>query len=414
MTQQDALHILKQPGNIFLTGQPGAGKTYLVNQYIAWCLDNGIIPTVTASTGIAAVHVGGSTLHSWAGVRDDNALTTDDMNDILSNTYTLQRIMRTEVLIIDEISMVSDKLLNVIDKLAMHARNNTKPFGGIKIIAVGDFFQLPPVKGDYCFNSAAWEHAEFKVCYLHEQHRQSDQVFNNILTNIRAGFLTDEQKEIIRGRVVDDVSSLGAIRLDTHNKKVDDINTMKLDRLEGESRTYIMDKRGNESAVAGLISNCLSPERLRLKVGAPVLFTKNHIDKTWVNGSQGEVVALEEDLVRVKMKDGNIVAVQRDSWERAEGYGARKNVIASIMQFPLKLAWAITIHKSQGMTLDCAVIDVSQVFACGHAYVAVSRVKSLDGVHFQGRLTAGFLAVDDHVLEKDRLFLRASALLEKV
>jgi ATP-dependent exoDNAse (exonuclease V) alpha subunit len=335
------------------------------------------------------------------------------MNDILANTYTLQRIIRTEVLIIDEISMVSDKLLNVIDKLAMHARNNTKPFGGIKIIAVGDFFQLPPVKGDYCFTSAAWEHADFKICYLHEQHRQSDKVFNDILTNIRAGFLTDEQKDIIRSRVVDDVSGLGAIRLDTHNKKVDDINIMKLDRLEGESRTYVMDKRGNESAVAGLMANCLSPERLRLKVGAPVLFTKNHTDKTWVNGSQGEVVELQEDVVRVKMKNGNVVQVLRDSWERTEGYGARKVVIASVTQFPLKLAWAITIHKSQGMTLDDAVIDVSQVFACGHAYVAVSRVKALEGVHFQGRLTSGFLAVDEEVMAKDREFLRASALLEE-
>lgn len=406
MLQEKALEILKGNDNVFLTGQPGTGKTYTINRYIDWCIDNGITPTVCASTGIAAVHVGGGTLHSWAGVRDDNELTAEDMEEILANTYTLNRIVRTEVLIIDEISMVSAKLLNVVSKLAMKARNNTTPFGGIKIVVVGDFFQLPPVKGDYAFNSVAWEHADFQVCYLHEQHRQDDKVFQDILTNVRAGFLTDEQKEIVRSRVVDDVSELDATRLDTHNNKVDKINAMKLDRLPGASRTYVMDKRGNEKAVAGLISNCLSPEKLRLKVGAKVLFTKNDIDQRWVNGTQGTVVELMDEMVKVELPNGVIETVTPEEWERAEGYGSRKNVIASIMQLPLKLAWAITIHKSQGMTLDAAVIDVSHVFACGQAYVAISRVRSLEGVYFQGRLTKGFLSVDDEVVEKDKEFIK--------
>jgi ATP-dependent exoDNAse (exonuclease V) alpha subunit len=408
MTQDKALEYLKGDANVFLTGQPGTGKTYTINKYIEWCLDNGILPAVTASTGIAAVHVGGSTIHSWAGVRDDNALTAQDVEDILSNPWVRDRLCKTEVLIIDEISMVSKKLLNVVSVLAMTARNNDKPFGGIKVVVVGDFFQLPPVKGEFAFTSEAWEQANFQVCYLHEQHRQSEKVFNDILTNIRAGKLTADQKEIIRGRVVEDASELdGAIRLDTHNAKVDKINESKLERLEGQPQTYVMDERGNEKIVKMLKGNCLSPERLILKVGAKVMFTKNDaLNKAYVNGTQGEIVMLGDVFVKVKLRNGATIDVGIQDWEYCEGYGKNKNVIAMISQIPLKLAYAITIHKSQGMTLDEAVIDVSHVFACGHAYVAISRVRSIEGVHFQGRLTKGFLNVDEDVLEIDKKFLK--------
>ncbi len=415
MTQEEALQILKADGNVFVTGQPGAGKTYLINKYIEWCIDNGRIPTVTASTGIAAVHVGGGTLHSWAGVRDDNALTAQDMKDILGNPWIGNRIRNTEILIIDEISMVSAKLFNVVSKLAMIARGNTTPFGGIKVIVVGDFFQLPPVKSDeFAFEAQAWVDAHFKVCYLTEQHRQSEPVFNQILTGIRAGQLTEDQKKVIRGRVVDDVSELeNIIRLDTHNAKVDSINDMKLQRLEGAPKTYVMKKDGNELALKALVGNCLSPERLILKVGAPVLFTKNDIDLQWVNGTQGTVIEMFNDYVRVKLLNGSTVDVKYTGWERAEGYGKNKKIIASIQQLPLKLAWAITIHKSQGMTLDRAVIDVSHVFACGHAYVAVSRVRSLEGLYFQGKLTKGFLNVSDKVREIDVLFQQGITSIDK-
>ena len=411
MIQDKALEILKGTDNVFLTGQPGTGKTYLINKYIEWCLDNGIVPTITASTGIAAIHVGGSTLHSFAGVYNDNKLTHEDIEEILAKSWIRQKMTATDVLIIDEISMVSAALLDAVDILAREARGRRdKPFGGMRVIFVGDFFQLPPVKGEYAFNSGSWRDAYskgMKVCYLHEQYRQSDKVFNDILTGVRAGVLDDTQKQLLRDRIVTDASGLGAIRLDTHNANVDKINTGKLQRLEGDMQSYQMSSYGNEKAVVGLIKNCLSPEKLFLKVGAPVLFTKNDLLGAWVNGTQGVVEAMTEHSVSVRITSNDkVVEVPIAEWELAEGYGKHKNVIATIMQIPLKLAWAITIHKSQGMTLDSAVMDVSRAFAPGQGYVAVSRVRSLEGVYFQGRLTKGFLKVDKTVVEMDKEFIR--------
>lgn len=402
MTQQQALDILKKETcNVFLTGQPGSGKSYLTNQYIDYLIDNGKDFAVTASTGIAAINVGGKTLHSFMGVRDDQELTEENIQDIFDNSNTLNRYLFTEVLIIDEISMVSAQLFENLDILAKTARQSKEPFGGIRVIAVGDFYQLPPVKGEYAFTSEAWQNGQFKFCNITEQHRTNDTTFIDILAGIRSGVLTDDQKSHIRARVVDDVSDLhDVVRLDTHNEKVDQINNMKLSRITTPPRTYKMTETGDERYLAQIKKNCLSPEKLILKVGARVIFTRNDLDQRWVNGTQGEVIELRDEMVRVRLfSNDSEVEVIPMSWEYANGYGKNKKVIASVTQMPLRLAWAITIHKSQGMTLDKAVIDVSRVFATGQAYVAISRVRSLDGVYLQGKLTQGFLSVDESVQE---------------
>jgi ATP-dependent exoDNAse (exonuclease V) alpha subunit len=336
------------------------------------------------------------------GVRNDDKLSEEDIQNIFDSSRTLNRYQHTDVLIIDEISMVSSQLFENLDTIARKARNKKdEPFGGMRIIAVGDFYQLPPVKGDYCFKSEAWTDGNFKFCNLTEQHRTNDNFFIEILAGIRSGILTEKQKQAIRDKVIEDVSGIeGVVRLDTHNSKVDQINEMKLSRLTTFPQTFKMTERGDEKYTIQLKKSCLSPEKLILKVGAKVIFTRNDLEQRWVNGTQGEVVEMLTNSVKVKIySNERIVDVNFADWDYCIGYGHQKKVLATISQLPLRLAWAITVHKSQGMTLDRAVIDVSRVFATGQAYVAISRVRSLDGVFLQGKLTSRFLAIDETVKE---------------
>jgi len=405
MTQDKALELLKNTNdNIFLTGAPGTGKSYLINKYVDWLLDNGETPIMTASTGIAALNVNGKTLHSWGGLRDDNPISDKDIEDILEG-YSRSNYQGTETLIIDEISMVSASLIENLNKLAKIARGRNLFFGGIRVIVVGDFYQLPPVKGRFAFESEDWQEGEFAVAYLTEQKRQTEPVFTEILQNIRAGFLTADQKDIIRSRIIKDAGEVPdpKIRLDTHNKKVDMINDRQLQRLKTPPTTYVMKKESKyPDAIAKLVKNCLSPERLTLKVGTPVLFTRNDTDLRWVNGTQGVVTELKSDSVVVELTNGLVYEVDPITWEASSGYGKNRKIYAEIAQLPLKLAWAITIHKSQGMTLDRAIIDVTDAFAEGQAYVAVSRVRTLEGLHFQGFLSQGFFRVSKKVIAFDK------------
>lgn len=400
MTQKEALEIMKGDGNVFLTGPPGSGKSYVTNQYVQWLLSNGRMPAVTASTGIAALQVNGRTLHSWSGVRNDNELTSQDMKDICNNYFVKKTITNTDVLIIDEISMVSPRLLEIVSAIAIRVMGVNEPFGGIKVVAVGDFFQLPPVwKGSnppYAFESPVWQSLNFTTCYLTEQHRTDDNMFVEVLRGIRNGTLTEEQKQVLRNRMIDDVEGIDAIRLDTHNERVDKINDSFLFMHEGVPKTYNMDDGGNEKLIPVLKNSCQSPERLILKVGTKVMFTKNDTEMRWVNGTRGTVTELHDNKVYVQVKDATFI-VRPVPWKFTEGYGKNAVSKAYISQIPLRLAYAITIHKSQGMTLDSAIIDATRSFSCGHGYVAVSRVRSLSGIHFQGKLTQGMFAVDKRV-----------------
>lgn len=359
---------------------------------------------MTASTGIAALNVNGKTLHSWGGLRDDHPLSDQDVDDILEG-YAYGNYLETETLIIDEISMVSASLMENLNKIAKRARGRNLFFGGIRVIVVGDFFQLPPVKGRFAFESEDWDEADLEVCYLTEQKRQTEPVFTEILQNIRSGFLTETQKDIIRSRVIEDASTVEdpKIRLDTHNKKVDQINNRQLERLDTPPQTYVMQEDSKyPDAIEKLKKNCLSPERLILKVGTPVLFTRNDGELRWVNGTQGIVTELRPHSVIVELTNGLSYEVDPATWEASSGYGKNRKIYAEISQLPLKLAWAITIHKSQGMTLDRAIVDVSHAFAEGQAYVAVSRVRTLEGLHFQGFLSQGFFRVSKKVIAYDK------------
>lgn len=403
MNQQTALEQMKSGVNMFLTGSPGSGKSYLVNQYLCWAYDNGKRVTVTASTGIAATHINGSTIHSFLGVRNDDMLDLDDQMEIVNNRWTVKRLNDSDILIIDEVSMLSAQMIENLDLILRRARGNEMLFGGMQLIFVGDFFQLPPVKAAYAFTSPTWIKAELKVCYLSHVYRQSDPVFIDVLQGIRDGHLTDAQMSVIQSRYKEDVSGQDCLRIETVNKNVDMFNERRLEMIDSKQKCYQMEYDGNEKLVAGLIKTCMSPDRLFLKVGARVMFTKNDLfEKRYVNGTQGVVTAIEDTKVTVQKNDGETITVGRDTWERVTGYGANKQVLAAVTQIPLRLAYAITTHKSQGATFDKAVIDLTQAFESGQSYVAISRVRTLEGLFLQGKIGRNFLLTSDEVKEYDK------------
>jgi len=404
MTQEKALTVLKTGATVFLTGEPGAGKTHTINQYTAWCRDKGVRYAVTASTGIAATHINGTTIHSFCGIGIKDKITEQDLRNIEAKSYVVNNILNCDVLIIDEISMLDANTLDNIERILSYIRKTTLQglaFGGIQMIFVGDFYQLPPVskktKAEFAFNSNAWKFANPVTCYLTEQHRQSDKVFLDILNGIREGTITQEQKKIL---LANNVKEIPRTKLYTHNSDVDDINHHELKKIKSEEFTFNMTSSGNDFLVETLKKNCLSPETLIIKEGALVMFIRNNFDEGYVNGTLGTIIGLdyEGDPV-VQTKQGDRITVKRAKWSIGEGKGEK----ASIHQYPLRLAWAVTIHKSQGMSLDSAAIDLSKSFEYGQGYVAISRVCSLGGLFIEG-MNAHALLMHPEVIAQDKMF----------
>lgn len=417
MTQAEALVILKTGANVFLTGEPGAGKSYTIRQYVNYLRSCALDPAITASTGIAATHIGGMTLHSWSGIGINKTMNAAELKEVAGRERLAKRIRATQVLIIDEISMFEGSTLNLVDAVCRTIKNSQAPFGDMQVIFVGDFFQLPPVSRpgeplpQFAFESQAWQAAKPVVCYLSEQHRQEDETFLEVLSALRRGIVTEEHKRLLGERQVvftDDVFE-DMTKLFSHNVDVDRLNTQALNQLEADPRTYRMHAYGAPPLIEQLKRGCLSPELLVLKIGARVMFTKNSPDGSYVNGTTGEVSSFSKDngYPIVKLRSGRFIEVSTTEWKiEAEGKS-----VAAIVQLPLRLAWAMTVHKSQGMSLDAALIDLSRAFAYGQGYVALSRVRSLAGLHLQG-LNQRALEVDPNVLAQDERF-RISSLESK-
>lgn len=411
MTQKEALSILKLGVNVFLTGEPGAGKTHTINEYIRWLRERGVEPAVTASTGIAATHVNGMTIHSWAGIGIKKRVTDWDIEMIQSREKTAQRIVSAKVLIIDEISMLDAETLNSVDRVLRALRQpvlaEARPFGGLQVIFVGDFFQLPPVSrgeaAQFAFSSQAWKDANPVVCYLSEQHRQGSGEFLDLLGAIRSGDVQEVHYETIRSRMKK-VGTKKATRLHTHNAEADAINVESLSEVKGTSRVFHMTSKGSRTLVESLKQNCLSPESLTLKEGAVVMFTRNNFEEGYVNGTLGEVVDFAPSgYPIIKTKAGRRIEATQGEWSVADG----SKILAQIKQVPLRLAWAITVHKSQGMSLDAAIIDLSKAFEFGQGYVALSRVRSLEGLFLEG-FNDRALMLHPEIVRQDELFRRKS------
>ncbi len=409
MTQEQALQILKTGANVFLTGEPGSGKTHTINNYISWLRERGIEPSITASTGIAATHVGGMTIHAWSGIGIKRDLSEWDLDALLEREPLVRRVRLASVLIIDEVSMLDAHLLTMVDSAVQTLRGNEMPFGGLQIVFVGDFFQLPPVsKGEpskFAFESPSWESANPLHCYLNEQYRQDDDTFLELLGALRAGKLTDSHKDALCARAQYPEDGDLSTRLYPHNADVDRINDEALSKIDTPVKIFEMRSEGGKALVESLKRGCLSPETLSLKDGAAVMFTRNNFEHGYVNGTLGTVTGFSEGgFPLVRTREGATIEASPEEWRIDD----RARTLAKIVQVPLRLAWAITVHKSQGMSLDAAVMDLSHAFEYGQGYVALSRVRSLKGLYLSG-FNERALAVHPQILKRDAHFRDASA-----
>lgn len=405
MTQAEALELMHSGANVFLTGEPGAGKTYTLNKFIEEAQAKHKRIAITASTGIAASHIGGTTIHSWSGLGIADSISDAELDRMGYKMQLVERYSRCDILIIDEISMLHGSRLDMVDRACRWIRRKEDvPFGGLQVIFVGDMFQLPPVtRGsdvtDYAHHSNAWRVAELKPAYLTEQHRQgADDELLDILREMRNGGISPEHIELLntrKGLQVDD----SITKLYTHNVDVDTLNNNKLAELDGPMHTYTMTGKGKDWIVEKLMKNLLCPDKLQLKIGAEVMFVANNFDKGFVNGTRGRVIAFERGDPVVETTDGLRIQVEEHTWRQFNETG--EYVVAEVSQTPLRLAWAVTIHKSQGMSLDAAEIDLSKAFVPGMGYVALSRVRSLDGL-FLGGLGPQALLLDRDIYEFDK------------
>lgn len=379
--------------NICLTGPAGTGKSFCVDLLREFCFNAGVKLSIAASTGIAALNVGGMTLHSFSGIGLGDKDLRNTLSDVARNKKALERIKHCKILFIDEISMVSGELLDKIDGVFKHFRKKKNlPFGGIRIVACGDALQLPPVfnnlmmtKPQFFFESNSWKNARFEVIELDEIKRQSNNDFITLLNNIRLGKVDD--LFLLESRIDKSLAANGIVpvKIFAINRKVDEHNLICFNQNPNKIVSFHAKDTGEERHVKSLDKNCLAPKVLDLKVGAQVILLSNiDAEGGWVNGTIGVISGFEDHFPVLKTPNGKTCIVGKSKWEVKEQIitetGIEYKSVASREQIPLKLAYAISCHKVQGQTLDFAEVDLGNIFEYGQAYTALSRVKSLEGL----------------------------------
>ncbi|XP_066594179.1 ATP-dependent DNA helicase PIF1 [Prorops nasuta] len=378
--QKEVLKAVQCGRNVFFTGSAGTGKSYLLKKIISILPPD--VTVATASTGVAACHIGGITLHQFAGIGLGSAV-LERCYQLASRPSIASIWRRTKHLVIDEISMVDGEFFDKIEAVARHIRRNDKPFGGIQLILCGDFFQLPPIAKvndqiNYCFKSESWKKCVHFNYELKIVHRQSDPEFVKILNSIRIGRVTEDITNKLKATANQKIERNGilATRLCSHIKEADEINNFQLDELKGEVKEYNAHD-SDESMMKTLDQQITVPSRLILKIGAQVMLLKNiNINKGLVNGARGVVTKFVDGMPSVLFRSGTNYLVKAEKWS----VKLSTNAIVYRKQLPLKLAWAFSIHKSQGLTLDCVEMCLSRVFDAGQSYVALSRAQSLDSL----------------------------------
>jgi ATP-dependent DNA helicase PIF1 len=377
--QLHALEILNSGENVFLTGKAGTGKSTVLREFLK--SEDPAKIAVLASTGAAAVLVGGRTFHSFfaLGIMEGGATRTIDR--ALKQPRLRKRLKDTDTVIIDEVSMLSGETLEVAEAIARLARGNDQPWGALRVIAVGDFAQLPPVtrdrpKPDWAFLHEVWSRTAFLPVALKTVHRSASFEWNDVLNRVREGNVDEVVREALDSRLRPAEDDEDLTRLFGMRGEAESYNRFRLNALGGAETIYPTDFRGDERSQEQLRRSCPVPDELVLKENALVMIRRNDTDGEYVNGSLGHVHGMSKDRVQVQLLEtGRLVDIEPVKFEMLNADG---EVTATAKNFPLNLAYGTTIHKSQGATLDAVRIRLARLWESGQAYVALSRVRHPD------------------------------------
>jgi len=417
--------ILDTDVNIFLTGSAGTGKTTLLKEVLKKS-DKNIV--VVAPTGVAAINAGGVTIHSFFSLPHkafvpSNQLVVDPDVFVtpkgLSSRQKLHQdrrdtINELELLVIDEISMVRADLLDEIDFTLRRVRRVNSPFGGVQVLVIGDLLQLAPItkpnidavlqefyESPYFFESIAWKRASKVVVQLEKIYRQSDTIFIDILNKIRIGQASQTEVTHLNKQYSEEVDLSDTVTLTTHNYKANRINLEELNKLKSKTHQLSATIEGSFYESAFPI-----PKELELKKGAQVMFVRNDPEQKYYNGKIGTISKITKDTVHIKCKnEKKAILVDPVEWSNdkytvdPESDKIIKENIGKFIQFPLKLAWAVTVHKSQGLTFNKVVIDLKDTFATGQLYVALSRCRSLEGISLLSKISIHNIRVDERIIK---------------
>ena len=397
--QKKAYRHFRNGHNIFVTGPAGTGKTFLINEFKKHCYSEKKRVGITALTGCAAYIIHGNTLHSWAGVGLGEDIVPNLVKKIKKNRFSSINWKYSKILIIDEISMMSKELFDKLEEIARIIRKNNKMWGGLQVCAFGDMCQLPPCNAKFCFESEKWNDTFAQVVTLNTIKRQNNTEFCDCLNEIRFGKVTQKTKELLERcskKIYDENNPIKPTRLFAYNNKVDRINKKEHSKIISEKTNFKCktsvtsnDKtkfRNNINYVSqNMDKNMPYDIDLTLSIGAQVMLIINiDVKRGLTNGSRGVVVGFtsksetNKPIPIVRFIHGIKEAIDFYQWKREE-----KDFIITKKQIPLKLAWAISIHKTQGSTLDLAEVDVKNIFEYGQVYVALSRVKSSSSLYIK-------------------------------
>jgi ATP-dependent exoDNAse (exonuclease V) alpha subunit len=387
-SQQHALQKLQSSGNVFLTGVAGSGKSFLVSHYLKTLKDPQRTP-VLASTGAAALLVGGRTFHSFFGLGILEGGIAATVERAARNQRLCKRLNTTDAVVIDEISMIAGTVLRAAEAVARKARGGTRPWGGLRVIAVGDFAQLPPVSlhrapelgRDWAFLDEIWAQSEFEAVVLPETLRTTEPDLLHALNGVRLGRLDPRTVRFLNERSRRPPDGFDGTRLFGRRAETERFNLEKLEGLPSPVHSFYTIYTGKEKQLEDLKKNAPIPEVIKLKEGALVMLRQNDVEGRWVNGSVGMITKILPEYLKIELANGREIEVEKTTFTMLDAEG---QPVASATNFPVNLAYAMTVHKAQGATLDQMQVDLKGLWEPGQAYVALSRARRSAELYIEG------------------------------